>query len=62
MRTDADDPARVRDPTLELLLTHTATLTKTAALSLVMRECEPKLRRRHQRPAGCEEPLPADRR
>ncbi|MCU1427409.1 MAG: hypothetical protein JWL83_1409 [Actinomycetia bacterium] len=27
MRTDADDPARVRDPTLELLLSHTTTLT-----------------------------------
>jgi hypothetical protein len=27
MRTDADDPARVRDPTIELLLSHTATLT-----------------------------------
>jgi hypothetical protein len=22
MRTDADDPARVRDPTIELLLSH----------------------------------------
>lgn len=27
MRTDADDPACVRDPTIELLLGHTATLT-----------------------------------
>jgi hypothetical protein len=27
MRTDAHDPARVRDPTIELLLSHTATLT-----------------------------------
>src|ERR1700730_11600820 len=27
MRTDADDPARVRDPTIELMLSHTATLT-----------------------------------
>ena len=27
MRTDADHPARVRDPTIELLLSHTATLT-----------------------------------
>src|SRR4051812_22868944 len=27
MRTDADDPARVRDPTLELLLGHASTLT-----------------------------------
>ena len=27
MRTDADDLARVRDPALELLLSHTATLT-----------------------------------
>jgi hypothetical protein len=27
MRTDADDPARVRDPAIELLLSHTATLT-----------------------------------
>jgi hypothetical protein len=27
MRTDADDLARVRDPTVELLLSHTATLT-----------------------------------
>ena len=27
MRTDSDDPARVRDPTIELLLSHTATLT-----------------------------------
>ena len=27
MRTDADDQARVRDPTIELLLIHTATLT-----------------------------------
>jgi hypothetical protein len=26
MRTDADDPARVRDPAIELLLGHTATL------------------------------------
>ena len=26
MRTDADDPARVREPTIELLLSHTATL------------------------------------
>jgi hypothetical protein len=27
MRTDADDPARVRDPTIELLLSHMVTLT-----------------------------------
>src|SRR2546425_6499391 len=27
MRTDADGPACVRDPTIELLLSHTATLT-----------------------------------
>ena len=27
MRTDADDLARVRDPAVELLLSHTATLT-----------------------------------
>ncbi len=27
MRTGADDQARVRDPSIELLLTHTATLT-----------------------------------
>ena len=27
MRTDADDPACVRDPAIELLLSHTATLT-----------------------------------
>ena len=27
MRTDADDPACVRDPTIELLLNHTATVT-----------------------------------
>jgi len=27
MRTDADHPARVRDPAIELLLSHTATLT-----------------------------------
>ena len=27
MRTDADDPARVRDPAVELLLSHNATLT-----------------------------------
>jgi hypothetical protein len=27
MRTDADDPACVRDPTIEPLLSHTATLT-----------------------------------
>jgi len=27
MRTDPDHPARVRDPTIELLLSHTATLT-----------------------------------
>ena len=27
MRTDADHPTRVRDPTIELLLTHTAILT-----------------------------------
>jgi hypothetical protein len=27
MQTDADDPARVRDPAIELLLSHTATLT-----------------------------------
>ena len=27
MRTDADDLARVRDPAIELLLSHTATLT-----------------------------------
>ena len=27
VRTDADDPARVRDPAVELLLSHTATLT-----------------------------------
>ena len=27
MWTGADDPARVRDPTIELLLSHTATLT-----------------------------------
>jgi hypothetical protein len=27
MQTDADDPARVRDPAIELLLRHTATLT-----------------------------------
>ncbi len=27
MRTDADDPARVRDPAMQLLLIHTATLT-----------------------------------
>jgi hypothetical protein len=26
MRTDADDPARVRDPAVEVLLSHTATL------------------------------------
>ena len=28
MRTDADDPARVRDPAGELLLNHTATVTE----------------------------------
>lgn len=28
MRTDAHDPARVRDPTIELLLSHTATLPR----------------------------------
>lgn len=27
MLTDADDQARVRDPAIELLLSHTATLT-----------------------------------
>ena len=27
MRTDADDPARVRDPAMQLLLSHTTTLT-----------------------------------
>jgi hypothetical protein len=27
MRTGADDPACVRDPTIQLLLSHTATLT-----------------------------------
>jgi len=27
MRTDADHPARVRDPAIELLLSHTATVT-----------------------------------
>ena len=27
MRADADDPARVRNPAIELLLNHTATLT-----------------------------------
>jgi hypothetical protein len=27
VRTDADDPACVRDPTLELPLSHTATFT-----------------------------------
>jgi hypothetical protein len=27
MRTDADDPTRIRDPAIELLLSHTATLT-----------------------------------
>ncbi len=27
MRTDTDNLARVRDPTIELLLRHTATLT-----------------------------------
>ena len=27
MRTDADDLARVRDPAIELLLSHPATLT-----------------------------------
>ena len=27
MRTDSDDPAHVRDPAMELLLGHTATLT-----------------------------------
>jgi hypothetical protein len=31
MRTDADDLARVRDPAVELLLSHTATLTDECA-------------------------------
>src|SRR5207247_11400072 len=31
MRTDAYDPARVRDPAIELLLSHTVTLTERTA-------------------------------
>jgi hypothetical protein len=34
MRTDADDPACVRDPAIELLLSHTATLTDEWCSSL----------------------------
>jgi hypothetical protein len=33
MRTDADNPARVRDPAIELLLSHTATLTESGGWS-----------------------------
>jgi hypothetical protein len=44
MRTDADDPARVRDPAIELLLSHTATLTdewrgSSAVLRLAPERC-----------------------
>jgi hypothetical protein len=44
MRTDADDPACVRDPTIELVLSHTATLTCS---SMLARPCRTTAQVRH---------------
>ncbi len=53
MRTDADDLARVRDPAIELLLSHTATLTDRGAApmcpTVAAAGCGGVLRRRRSR-------------